>query len=359
MPTPPAPHSPAPERAPRRALATVETITEIGPIADADAIVRARVRGWDVVVKLDEFTVGDPCVYFEVDTLLEVADPRFEFLAPRGVRTDGDGAYGHVLKTARLRGQYSQGLALPLSAFPELADAKPGDDVTDLLPLVKWDPPIPAEIAGAVRGPRPSWIAKTDEERVQNLAEVLHTDVSDWLPTEKIDGTSTTFFVDPQTGVDGVCTREWDLLPNDKTLWRLARELEIHDLLRVAFPGQRVAVQGETYGFGIQGNPLQLKDQRWSAFNLRVGDHDVPRAYWPLWLLDMSVPVRDDIVFPATVDDALTSVEGLASLVNPARPAEGVVWRSATREFARCADGRLVRASYKVVSNRYLLKHDR
>src|SRR5690606_38901714 len=105
--------------------------------------------------KLGEFAVGDRCVYFEVDTLLDVADPRFEFLAPRGVRTDTDGVYGHVLKTARFRGQYSQGLVLPLEAFPELAGADVGDDVTDLLPVIKWAPPIPANIAGSVRGPLP------------------------------------------------------------------------------------------------------------------------------------------------------------------------------------------------------------
>jgi hypothetical protein len=47
-------------------------------------------------------------VYFEVDSLLDVADPRFAFLAPRGVRTDPQGRTGHVLKTAKLRGQYSR-----------------------------------------------------------------------------------------------------------------------------------------------------------------------------------------------------------------------------------------------------------
>ena len=84
-----------------RHLATVETITEIAPIPAADAIVRARVRGWDVVVRLDEFRVGDRCVYFEIDSLLDVADPRFEFLAPRGVRTTVDGRRGARRRSAR------------------------------------------------------------------------------------------------------------------------------------------------------------------------------------------------------------------------------------------------------------------
>lgn len=219
-----------------RRLATVETILDVAAIPDADAIVRARVRGWDVVVKKGEFEVGDGCVYFEVDSMLDVADERFAFLAARGVRTDADGRQGHVLRTAKLRGQYSQGLALPLASFPELAGCLPGDDVTAALGVLKWDPPLPAELSGQLRGPRPGWIPATDEERVQNLAAVLDCP-ADWIATEKVDGTSMTAYVDPESEVDGVCSRNYDLLPADgNTLWRLARELDLHALLRKSFP---------------------------------------------------------------------------------------------------------------------------
>lgn len=135
-----------------RRLATVETIADVAAIPGADAIVRARIRGWDVVVKLGEFQVGDRCVYFEVDSMVDVEDERFAFLAPRGVRTDVDGHCGHVLRTVKLRGQYSQGLALPLSSFPELAGASVGDDVTVTLGVIKWDPPL-----------RPNWPARCAE----------------------------------------------------------------------------------------------------------------------------------------------------------------------------------------------------
>ena len=115
-----------------RRLATIETIASISPIPQAEAIVRARVRGWDVVVKKDEFLPGDTCVYFEVDSMLDVSDPRFEFLAPRGVRVDENGREFHVLKTARLRGQYSQGLVVSTELFPELGEmslSRVGEDV--------------------------------------------------------------------------------------------------------------------------------------------------------------------------------------------------------------------------------------
>lgn len=345
-----------------RRLATIETIAEIAPIPDADAIVRARVRGWDIVVKLDEFAIGDPCVYFEVDTLLDVSDPRFAFLAPRGVRTDVEGNVGHVLKTARLRGQYSQGLAIPLELFPELAQYGPGDDVTAALGLIKWDPPIPVNLMGAVRGPLPSWIAKTDEERIQNIPEILSSDVVDWIATEKIDGTSQTFYVDP-TGeggeIRGTATRHWDLLEEPgRTGWTIANQLKIHDRLVAQYPGQRVAVQGEIYGPGIQSNPLGRKQVDFAAFNLLVAGQSIPRGQWPQWLLDIAVPVHG-IAFPATVQQALADVEALRSKLNPARAAEGIVWRSQTATLARCANGALLSASWKAISNKYLMKHDR
>lgn len=343
-----------------RRLATVETITDLAPIPDADAIVRARIRGWDVVVKVGEFAVGDPCVYFEVDSLIDVADSRFEFLAARGVRTDSEGVYGHVLKTARLRGQYSQGLALPLTAFPELDGVAVGDDVTDLLPVIKWEPPIPASIAGQVRGPLPSWIPTTDEERIQNIAEILTSDITDWVATEKIDGTSATFYVDPEAGVRGTCSRNWDLVEHpDNTLWAVGLRHDIHAHLAATYPGQRAAVQGEVFGEGIQGNPLRIKGQRLAIFTVRVGTDELPRDQWPAWALAMSVPVRDELPQPVTVEGALADVETLKSAITPGALAEGVVWRSATQPIARLAGGTRVRASWKCLSRKYLMKHDR
>lgn len=37
----------------------------------------------------------------------------------------------------------------------------------------------------------PAWVTKTDEERIQNIPWILE-DKSEWIATEKIDGTSTT-----------------------------------------------------------------------------------------------------------------------------------------------------------------------
>lgn len=347
--------------APGRRLATIERVAEVAPIASADAIVRARIRGWDVVVRKGELAAGDLCVYFEVDSLLDVGDERFAFLAPRGVRTDVAGNRGHVLRTARLRGQYSQGLALPVADFPELGEADPervGEDVTERLAVRKWDPPMPAELAGTARGPRPAWIPATDEERIQNVAAILGArDGVDWVATEKLDGTSATFWVAP--GDHGVCSRNLDLVAQpSQRLWQLAAELDVHERLRASGLGELVALQGEVFGEGIQGNPLRVRGSRFAAFTLRAGADEVPRDAWPAWLAELSVPVHE-LAFPASVDEALAQVETLRSKVSPERPVEGIVWRAADRATVTTADGAILRASFKVISNRYLLKHDR
>jgi RNA ligase (TIGR02306 family) len=87
-----------------RKLATIERISAINPIPDADAIERATIRGWNVVVKKGEHKVGELVVYCEIDSIMPER-PEFEFLRSRGFR----------IRSIRLRNQISQGIIFPLS----------------------------------------------------------------------------------------------------------------------------------------------------------------------------------------------------------------------------------------------------
>ena len=77
------------------------------------------------------------------------------------------------------------------------------------------------------------------------------------------------------------------------------------------------------------------------------------RADWPEWLVPLAVSAYD-FTLPASVEEAVAQVETLASLVNPGRAAEGVVWSRVSGEPLDALDRR---ESFKVISNRYLLKH--
>ena len=92
-----------------RKLATIAKIDELHPIPEADAIERAVIRGWNVVVKKGEFKVGDLCVYCEIDSLLPERE-EFEFLRNKKFR----------IKTIKLRGQVSQGIAFPIQPLISL-----------------------------------------------------------------------------------------------------------------------------------------------------------------------------------------------------------------------------------------------
>ena len=115
-------------------------------------------------------------MYFEIDSVLPVR-PEFEFLRKScGVKRDWlPGGEGFRLKTIKLRKQISQGLLIPISELGlgpsplQFMDDGELIDYSDILGVVKWDPPLPATLGGKARGNFPEFIRKTDEERIQNV----------------------------------------------------------------------------------------------------------------------------------------------------------------------------------------------
>ena len=105
-----------------RKLVTVRTIDAIDAIEGADQIVAATVDGWQVVVKKGEFEVGQKCVFFEIDSFVPANRKEFAFLAARGTKLDDEGKERCRLRTIKLRGVISQGLALPNFASFENRD---------------------------------------------------------------------------------------------------------------------------------------------------------------------------------------------------------------------------------------------
>lgn len=331
-----------------RKLASVVKIVDIQPIPGADAIMVASVKGWKVVVKKDEYKVGDLAVYYEIDSFLPIR-PQFEFLRKSSFKRMGS-TEGFRLKTIRLRGQISQGLLTPI---PEgITDPKEGDDLTEALDIVKYEPPIPAQLAGKIKGTFPSFIPKTEEIRIQNFeSEVGFSPVGERAyVTEKLDGTSfTCYFKD---GVFGVCGRNWELSEtDDNSLWRMAKMLELKE--KMTKLGKNIALQGELIGAGINGNLYGLQDHKLYFFT----GYDIDKGRrmffdeleWVLFGLQLQmVPVLEKYGFVIPnetniVDYMLRYAEG-KSVLNMEVDREGVVVRGLEREF-----------SFKAISNTYLL----
>ena len=330
-----------------RKLASIKKIEEIKLIEGADKICAYRVGGWWVVDSVTKYKVGDLAVYYEIDSFLPVR-PQFEFLRKSSFKRMVS-IEGFRLKTIKLRGQLSQGLLTPI---PDgIVDPKEGDDLTEALDIVKYEPPIPAQLAGKIKGTFPSFIPKTDETRIQNF----ETDVG-FVPvgervyvTEKLDGTSFTCYFN--NGVFGVCGRNWELIEtNDNSLWRMANMLELKDKLTKL--GKNIAIQGELVGNGINGNLYGLTDHKlffFTAYDIDKGRRlFFDELEWLLFRLSVPmVPVLEKYgyVLPNEnlVDNMLKYAEG-KSILNMGVDREGVVVRGLEREF-----------SFKAISNVYLL----
>jgi len=332
-----------------RKLASIRRISDIQPIEGADMIELAIVDGWKVVVAKEVgHRINDLVVYCEIDSFLPIKE-EFEFLRKSSFKKMGD-QEGFRLKTIRLRGQVSQGLILPMSIFA-LYPSNPteGDDVTEALGIVKYEPPIPAELAGKVKGLFPSFIRKTDEERIQNLASEYdemrkHT----YYVTEKLDGSSATFYYN--NGEFGVCSRNLELLETEgNTFWKVARELDLENKMREYGENANISIQGELIGESVQGNPYKIKGQTVRFFNLfhiDLQEYDSLSLFQSLVteLGIETVPVLDThFHLPDTIDELLKMADGKSEL-NPNFDREGIVIRSLDRKI-----------SFKVISNKFLL----
>lgn len=330
-----------------RKLASVVKIDKVDPIPGADAIEVATVKGWKVVIRKNEYKVGDLAVYYEIDSFLPI-HPQFEFLRKSSFKRMGTNE-GFRLKTIKLRGQLSQGLLTPIPTG--IIDAKEGDDLTEALDIVKYEPPIPAQLAGKIKGVFPSFIPKTDEVRIQNFDKDVGIPINgeNVYITEKLDGTSFTCYY--KDGVFGICGRNWELSEtDDNSLWRMAKMLNLKE--KLTNYGKNIALQGELIGAGINGNLYSLQDHKlyfFTGYDIDKGKRMVYEQFkWLLFHLDLPmVPVlEEEVELPYVlnlVDYMLNYAEG-NSKINPDSIREGVVVRGLDIEF-----------SFKAVSNTYLL----
>ena len=297
----------------------------------------------------------------------------------------------------------SQGLALPLSLFPELSTKKIGDDVTKELKITYsslddiqrksstnkedkykamanrkpqlFKTPLIRKIMKYKLGrmimfilfgkkkdnPKefPKWIVKTDETRIENAPFYLQSD-DKWIKTEKLDGTSCTYAVNKtKKGYEFiVCSRNVRQIDRDQSCyhesniyWELADKYNVKEILtRFAKDNgyNRVVLQGEGVG-NVQGNPYKSTENKLYVFNLiidgvRLGTLEMVNFCNENDLIH--VPVIDEsYTLPKTMEEMKLEADGYSE-INPKVKREGFVYRS--------LDGQ---KSFKNVSREYLLKH--
>lgn len=331
-----------------RKLATIRQIDDIRAIDGADAIELAIIGGWQTVVKKGEFKLGDTVAFVEIDAW--VPHTLAPFLSKGKAPREYKGIQGERLRTVKLRGQLSQGLVLPLNPATQFFQI--GEDVSDVLGIVKWERDIPAQLRGKARGTFPAFLRKTDQERVQNLGrEVEKARAADEVfeVTLKLDGTSFTAY--HKDGETGFCSRNLELMKEDASsvYAQVFAKYRLDDGLKAT--GQNIAIQGEIMGPGVQGNREDLAEQTLYVFD--IFDIDEQRYLLPneranffeMFLAHLGiqhVPIACFINPLPSAADILRMADG-KSLNNPVR--EGLVFKSLERDF-----------SFKAISNIFLMK---
>jgi RNA ligase (TIGR02306 family) len=375
-----------------RKLARCVIVDELYPIEGADRIELAIVGGWQVVVQKGLYTMGCKAVYFEVDSLLPISEPWFGFLSSSKNVEVGGVQYARI-KTIKLRKQLSQGLLIPLEEFGfKSVNIHPDDDFTDFLSVIKYEKPEEkSSNSGGVNVKTgisslgfPKFIPKTDQTRVQNISVIYNKAVEAeelFEKSYKLDGSSLTMY--NKDGYVGVCSRNvgMRLFSEEKSFWttlsdfwgqvkqrgfrrakwerfipkddnhftQMAEELNIAEKLTEY--GGNIAVQGELVGPGIQKNFEGREKNEFYCYN--VFDIDSQTYMLPVEamriciVLDIPyVPLASSVVrLPPTLQACIDDADGPSGLGGKYR--EGFVYKSLTRDF-----------SFKVISNKYLLKEE-
>lgn len=351
-----------------RKLCAIREIKQLLPIVNADKIELAVVDGWQVVVKKDEFKIGDKCVYCEIDSVLP-DKPEFEFLRTKKFR----------IKTMKMRGVLSQGICFTLDILPA-GVYKIGDDVTDILGVTKYLTDTEKEDIVVVKRNKipsflqpllkyrvfrtflpkkeykgfPTFISKTDEDRIQNRMSLFEQDYK-YVVREKIDGSSMTVVVRRKKSwfktkyETMVCSRNIRKLDKNNSFWKAVERFHIDKTLESLckeYSVEWICLQGELLDTKIQGNRYGVKDVQFYAFNLILPNGKVDCIVAERIISRYGIgwcPLIAQGHTLTNLDDTLKMAEGKSEL-NKAVEREGLVFRDYTNGI-----------SFKAISNRFLL----
>jgi RNA ligase (TIGR02306 family) len=352
-----------------RKLATVRRVADIRPIPGADKIELITVDGWQVIAQKDLYQVGDLCVYCEIDSCLPIQE-QYEFLRKSSYRHAPWMPNGECfrIKSMKMRGELSQGLLLPVCCDEDdtcyrvelesgiwSVEVAEGDDVTHLLGIFKWDPPLRGNLGGFAKGNFPSFLIKTDQERLQNLWGKYQERYRDHLfqVSLKLDGSSCTIYC--KDGYIGVCSRNLDLKMDEENQDNLFVQMANRygdGISEYCIRTKRnLAFQGELMGPGVQGNRENLREHSFYCFNIFDIDNQTylqPNIAEGI-CIGLAIPHVPILAYEKSFEVKQTMQDFLEASDRPSMNhpvAEGLVYKSLDNP----------RVHFKVINNKFLLE---
>lgn len=331
-------------------LASIQKILDVKPVENADSLDKVYVLGWQVVAKRGEFKTGDLCVYISIDSIVPDKS-EFAFLAKEKFR----------VRTIKLRGELSQGIVFPMSILPDNKEFEHfyevGADVSEILGVKHYEKPVPNEgfNQGDTKGNWPLYFPHTDEERIQNVPEVLdELRGKSYIITEKCDGTSCSIYFN--RGEFGVCSRNFEKKDSEgSAYWQMVHKYDLEEKLKKL--SRNLAIQGELCGPGIQKNKLGLKELDLFVFDI----FDIDEGKYLSWPMQQQLVVslglnKVPVVefgegFRYDLEELLERAKGKYHGTENYR--EGIVVRAMYGDFSEKMRSRI---SFKVLNNEFLLK---
>lgn len=365
-----------------RTLATIVEVKSLVPIEGADKIIVAEIEGWRCVVNKTDFSVGDMAIYYCIDSIPDMTDPNVKFLVDKGVKR---------IKTMKLRGVVSQGLLGPISWLADrgfdIKQFNVGDDVTEQMGVTKYvkDEELGQYCSGKVLDLAehfPSSVPKTDEDRLQNNLKYINGLIDRVIAiTRKEDGCSCSFIYEMTnegSNKFSVCGRNFAWLDgnvNSVHYFFVENKYKVKEKM-IAY-GRHLGIQGEIVGPKINGNKLKLTEYFYRVFNIydidakkylhhdevgqicsMLGLDQVPQIYFG-HSNDLILNIDSQQVHPFKSTEVTCDVKKILNgFLDLSRnleytkgcPAEGIVIKT--------SDDMGPRISFKVISDKFLLKHD-
>lgn len=326
-----------------RDLAKVSRIDNLTSVQGKDRIELATVNNYPVIVPKGDYQVGDLVVYVFYDTVLPLWK-EFEFLKARCYSNLYN---GYRIKNLKMCGVYSSGIVFNMDILPN-DNYKLGDDVTEALQIQKYDPELLVELGqmspNSIKKQYPSTVRKSDETNIEKTYGWLKGKYPDeeYYLTEKMEGQAGTWLLNK----DGImeeyshnCFRDTN---EDNTWTKVANKYNIKEVLRTQFEtwGERLAIQGEICGQGIQSNIYGFKELK--LFVYKITNVDTGKAYNHGALLNIcdvydlpTVPLLGFSKLLDSVESMLVHCEG-NSIFGKNVKREGVVWRSVNNQEVGC-----------------------
>lgn len=111
---------------------------------NADSLMIGKVGTYQVVVQKGLYNDGDEVVFAPEKSILtgEIKTEFEKYLS---------GPNKDRIKGVRLRGEISSGIIVPKHLLPDISEFKVGEDISELLGITKYEPPVPTQLAGKVK----------------------------------------------------------------------------------------------------------------------------------------------------------------------------------------------------------------